>query len=502
MKLFKFSIKIFLVILIFFSVFLTTKKVEAQSLASKVAGRILLQVEAQGEAYYVNPLDLKKYYLGRPSDAFNVMRFFGLGISNNNLNTFLKNGAKSNLAGRILLQVEAQGQAYYVNPINLKLYYLGRPSDAFKIMRELGLGITNNNLNQISTGVINSSSNTEIINSDPNTEVISKPGEKIVKFKWKYKNKEYSLDQTFYDSLYNDYKNSPKYYSYSSDNPPANLRDNYYGVFLATKTGDSSISNLINDLKKIAQIEGLSDDDFLEFTMALVQYIPYDFSKTATSIQNFPYETLYKNSGICSDKTFLALSILRYLGYGGAIFDYPDIKHSAVAVACSNQSSYNSGYCFIETTNYFPIGIFPGDVSSGQATSTIDWNNIFEQSAWGGVEIYQKTSGKYYLGMINNVNSINQMKSLQAIIYQQKMQLNTILNNLNSLSTKLNELKSSLEYYIEHGGSAIDYNANLNEYNTKVEEYNSILSDYYSKVNVYNNNISSFNKMVNNFWQT
>ena len=39
--------------------------------------------------------------------------------------------------------------AYYVNPLNLKMYYLGRPADAFSVMRSLGLGITNANLRQI-----------------------------------------------------------------------------------------------------------------------------------------------------------------------------------------------------------------------------------------------------------------------------------------------------------------------------------------------------------------
>jgi hypothetical protein len=47
-------------------------------------GKIFLQVEGHGEAWYVNPADGKRYFLGRPADAFNVMRFLGLGISNAN----------------------------------------------------------------------------------------------------------------------------------------------------------------------------------------------------------------------------------------------------------------------------------------------------------------------------------------------------------------------------------------------------------------------------------
>lgn len=50
------------------------------------------------------------------------------------------------MKGRILLQVEGAGQAWYVYPVDGKRYYLGRPEDAFRIMRELSLGITHANL--------------------------------------------------------------------------------------------------------------------------------------------------------------------------------------------------------------------------------------------------------------------------------------------------------------------------------------------------------------------
>lgn len=121
---------------------------EKLSLANRLKGKIVLQVEDAGQAYYVNPDNLKKYYLGRPADAFNVMRELGLGISNSDFDSF--NGyAPQRLSGKILLKVEDNGKAYYVNPDDLKMYYLGRPADAFHIMKELGLGITNNDLNKI-----------------------------------------------------------------------------------------------------------------------------------------------------------------------------------------------------------------------------------------------------------------------------------------------------------------------------------------------------------------
>ena len=124
--------------------------VQADDLANKLRGRILLQVEQKGEAWYVNPENQERYYLGRPADAFNLMRSLGLGVSNVDFSKF--NGvAPVRLAGKILLKVEANGEAYYVSPVDLKIHYLGRPTDAFNLMRSLGLGISNSNLEKVTT---------------------------------------------------------------------------------------------------------------------------------------------------------------------------------------------------------------------------------------------------------------------------------------------------------------------------------------------------------------
>jgi hypothetical protein len=163
----------------------------AASLSSHLAGRILLQVESNGEAWYVNPASKVRYFLGRPADAFRIMREQGIGITNNDLKKIpvaednldelsaldsdndgyadiveIRSGynpygqgrlvfdagfAERNL-GKIFLQVESKGEAWYVNPIDKKRYYMGRPANAFQIMRKLGLGITNANLEQVAIG--------------------------------------------------------------------------------------------------------------------------------------------------------------------------------------------------------------------------------------------------------------------------------------------------------------------------------------------------------------
>lgn len=181
--------------------------IKNKNLYSSLKGKIILEVEKNGEAYYVNPKSEEMYYLGRPDDAFSVMREQGAGITTANLEKIqiglsdlsgsdadgdglsdifedavgsdkgkkdsdsdnfedkaeLSGGYKPNGAGKyaidkkfsesqkgkIFLQVENKGEAWYVNPADGKRYFLGRPNDAFNIMRNLGLGISNNNFDSL-----------------------------------------------------------------------------------------------------------------------------------------------------------------------------------------------------------------------------------------------------------------------------------------------------------------------------------------------------------------
>lgn len=122
---------------------------QAISIAEHLSGKILLQVEDNGEAWYIYPANNKRYYLGRPSDAFNLMRNLGLGIRHSELENYQNSFFPARLSGMILLDVERNGEAYYINPDDFTDYYLGRPQDAFRIMRELSLGITNVDLEKI-----------------------------------------------------------------------------------------------------------------------------------------------------------------------------------------------------------------------------------------------------------------------------------------------------------------------------------------------------------------
>lgn len=183
---------------------------QADSLSQKLSGKILLQVESSGEAWYINPGDQKRYYMGRPDDAFDLMRSLGIGITTSNLekipvgiitsgeqdddgdglsnalegalgtdpqntdtdndgysdkteveNNYNPLGAgkinidpnfSSNNSGKIFLQIEKNGEAWYIKPDDNKRYFLSRPQAAFTMMQKMSLGISNEDLNKITQG--------------------------------------------------------------------------------------------------------------------------------------------------------------------------------------------------------------------------------------------------------------------------------------------------------------------------------------------------------------
>ncbi len=463
--------------------------------ALDLRGRILLQVESHGEAWYVNPANNQRYYLGRPDDAYAIMRSLGLGISNADFNSFSAK-APVRLAGSILLKVQDKGQAYYVDSRELKLYYLGRPADAYNVMRNKGLGISNRDLATIPMAAA----------SAPNTPEASAVSSQIGQYTFKYQNNDYDLTQPLSATLYDYYKNLPKVYTYTAGNEPANLREIFYSLFFKLKSGDTTFADIISKLKKIAALNNWSEDQLLEFTVAFVQYIPYDQAKVAANpaVNNnpyFPYETLYLDKGVCSDKTFLAVILLRQLGYGAAILDFPERNHTALGVQCPTEYSINnSGYCYGETTNYFPIGVIPRSISNGQAETAAEFTDLFDAGNLGKIEIYQATRGKEYQGMPALKSQVESLRLAKTDLGLRQTEIDNLASILASKEKEINSLKDQMDIYYRNGQIA-EYNNSVANYNIMANEYNADLLVYSAKIKEYNSKVNEFNSSVNLFYQ-
>lgn len=466
---------------------LSVAKVQA---ASNLSGKILLQVQDRGQAWYVSPTDNQRQEINSSAESFRNLIKLGLGVSNRDFLAIQKS-APNRLLGRILIKVEDKGQAYYLNPVDKKLYALRQASDFINLAKKFGLGVSNTNLAKIK--ISETVKISPAINND----------QKTVTYSWTYQNKKYSLTENLSVDLYQQYLNSAKVYSYPEKNPPASPRDNYYAMLISEKSNDSYINKLLNNLKIIAEQEGFQEDQLAEFVLAFVQYIPYDEAKAAANkiVVNYPYETLYKQSGVCSDKSFLAILLLRKLGYGAILFDLPEANHSAIGIQCPiADSTYGSGYCYVETTNYFPIGIIPQSLNSGIAEGENAIEDVFKTANFGSVEYYQKTTGKVYLGISATKEKVSNIKNLKSEIDKSIQKLMILKNEINSAKTNLNNLKSQLDNY-QAAGDWQNYNNSVPTYNAAVIKYNNQIDDYQILLSAHNSNIDKYNQAQKNLFQ-
>lgn len=183
-----------------------------KTLTKRLAGKILLQVQDRGEAWYIDMVSQNRFYLADGARAYGALRKFGLGITNKDLakipvgveKRFLDSDTDADgladkleeglatdknkedtdgdgvsdydeaiksqtnplgagkliydnklvgrLKGRIVLQIENRGEAWYINPADGKRYYMKDGEAAYQIMRFLSLGITNENIRKINIG--------------------------------------------------------------------------------------------------------------------------------------------------------------------------------------------------------------------------------------------------------------------------------------------------------------------------------------------------------------
>ena len=131
----------------------SNNKIASNTLATtapnNLRGKILIQVESHGEAWYINPKDGKRYYMANGSEALKIMKKFGAGMSNKDMERIKTDvNFRKKFMGKILLQVESHGEAYYIS-FDGRYNYLKDGESALTVMKKLGLGISNANLEKI-----------------------------------------------------------------------------------------------------------------------------------------------------------------------------------------------------------------------------------------------------------------------------------------------------------------------------------------------------------------
>ena len=133
-----------------------------------------------------------------------------------------------------------------------------------------------------------------------------------------------------------------------------------YQKFITLPMQDQFLDTLVDAIRKKTG----DPDDQVRIAVSLVQQIPYDqemLDKGTLEIR-YPYQTLLDNKGVCCEKSVLLVYILHKLGYGVALFDFDEEKHTAVGIRVAPEYTYkNTGYAFIETTTPLIISDGNGD---------------------------------------------------------------------------------------------------------------------------------------------
>jgi len=119
----------------------------ATTVASRYAGKVVKN--PKGGIWYVEPTNKKRYPIMDAEQTFAAIQKAGTGIKHAELNKYLKVGFPRRLAGKILIDAETTGAAYYVNPAKLKGVALKSAYEAFLALRNLSVNINTTDLVKI-----------------------------------------------------------------------------------------------------------------------------------------------------------------------------------------------------------------------------------------------------------------------------------------------------------------------------------------------------------------
>jgi len=192
------------------------------------------------------------------------------------------------------------------------------------------------------------------------TNVIITNDSRIITYPYRVNGQNGFINFTMYNNVYEPLSKESHRYFFNSDKE----------VIMKLYENDEQDIYLEPFLSEIRTIS--NDPDYqAKVAISLVQHIPYEYNNTRTTDWYFPYETLYLNHGICSDKSILLSYLLEKLGYDVVLFRFVDENHMVVGIKSSPEFDYrDSGYAYIEATDTSIITDAPEMLINGETLSS------------------------------------------------------------------------------------------------------------------------------------
>jgi hypothetical protein len=323
-----------------------------------------------------------------------------------------------------------------------------------------------------------------------------------------YHGKSLTLSDTLYGSLDAYYKNDPnKKYTYLNNNE----KD-----FVFSYSEDGTMKDLANKIEALGVQNGLDQDQTLDLGACLLQSIPYDnvkaqkilgpdFTKYPISevIPRYPYETLYDDTGICTDKTFLGAAVLGDMGYKTAIMTFDADKHMSLGVGVTGgYGSFGTSYGIMELTGTgFLVGDVP-ELSTGVGLAINNFQtqpNVSSDTATATTQVKLSnpsdvipvSGGNSYARIVQRTVVRQKLEELKPQLDQSKTDYQDAQNVLTQAEANLKTAESNYK----DSPSNATYNSYLQVYDIYQTDYNTAQSkiDSYNKmVNLYNSYVESY----------
>lgn len=141
----------------------------------------------------------------------------------------------------------------------------------------------------------------------------------------------------------------------------ADLVGESYRKFIDDEIQDIYMDDLMDYIRSTSP----SVDEQAIAAVRFVQNIPYDEDRVEHRYDvRYPYQVIYDNEGVCSEKSLLLIYILSELGYDTSYIQFEKENHAVVGIKCNARYEYRgTGYCFVESTR--PTMITYSDMEYG-----------------------------------------------------------------------------------------------------------------------------------------
>jgi hypothetical protein len=247
-----------------------------------------------------------------------------------------------------------------------------------------------------------------------------------------------------------------------------------YRSMIQDPAQDGLYDALIAETNAVRLRQNLSDDEYCELITVYVQSLRYQ-----TREQNpvkFPVETVVDRAGDCDDRSLLLAGLLSRQGYPVALLLFGPESHMAVGVGSDNYLYKETGYAFVETTNYSFIGVptdrLGGNLALHSEPLVIPVSN--------GSKLYRSGSKTRFINDMYE-STDHKIKELQPQIKSMGADLTSQQEKIARLETQMQDLKNS---------------GNTGSYNAQVPFHNVLVSDYNARLETYRDLFARYEKYV------